>query len=209
MIENLKHWYDGWFYDNFLAPNQDKAYKIIKNFIDDDSTVLDAGCGTGRFCYQLNEKCSKIDGIDASIKNIETANKNYDSNIHYKINFFHSDIKSFLDESKNKYDYAILSYVIHEVDEKEREDILKLLSLYAEKIIIVDYLSPHPKNFTGLVNRIVEFLAGKIHYRNFKSYLKNDGLLGLSKKADLKIISEIKNEPTTSHIAVFGKTEYF
>ena len=63
MIENLKHWYDGWFYDNFLAPNQDNAYKIIKNFIDDDSTVLDAGCGTGRTSEKVDKNtfpCSSI-----------------------------------------------------------------------------------------------------------------------------------------------------
>jgi 2-polyprenyl-3-methyl-5-hydroxy-6-metoxy-1,4-benzoquinol methylase len=205
MTEFLNHWYDGWFYDFFIAPNQDKAFEKIKNFISESSSVLDAGCGTGRFCYQLNEMCSKIDGVDASEKNILIAKKNYDEKLHSKINFYHSDIKSFLENGKNKYDYAILSYVIHEINEKKRENILKLLSLYAVKIIIVDYISPHPKSITGLINRVVEFFAGKIHNRNFKSYLRNDGIIGLSKKTGLEIIDEIKNNPKTSHIAVFRK----
>ena len=205
MNENLKHWYDGWFYDYFIAPSQDKAFEIVKNLIDDGSTLLDAGCGTGRFCFQIKDKCSKIDGLDASLKNIDTANKNYDSNFHHKIKFYHNDIKSFLEESKNKYDYAILSYVIHEIDETKREDILKLLSLYADKIIIVDYLSPHPKTFTGIVNRIVEFIAGKVHYRNFKTYLKNDGIKGLAQQSNLQFIVDIKNNPPTSHIAILSK----
>jgi 2-polyprenyl-3-methyl-5-hydroxy-6-metoxy-1,4-benzoquinol methylase len=205
MTEKLEHWYDGWFYDLFIAPNQDKAYEKIKYYIPEGSSVLDAGCGTGRLCYQLNEKCNKIDGIDASEKNIIIAKKNYAEKLHSKINFYHSDIKSFLEESKNKYDYAILSYVIHEINEIKRENILRLLSLYADKIIIVDYLTPHPKSFMGIINRSVEFLAGKTHNRNFKSYLKNDGLIGLSKKTGLEIIDEIKNNPKTSHIAVFRK----
>jgi 2-polyprenyl-3-methyl-5-hydroxy-6-metoxy-1,4-benzoquinol methylase len=205
MIEKLEHWYDGWFYDYFIAPNQDKAFKKIKEIITDGSSVLDAGCGTGRLCFQLNDKCSKIDGIDASLKNIESANKNYDSNIHNKIKFYHSDIKSYLDESKNKYDYAILSYVIHEIDETKRESILKLLSLYVDKIIIVDYLSPHPKSFMGIVNRIVEFFAGKTHYKNFKTYLKNDGIKGLAQQSNLKFIVDIKNNPPTSQIAILSK----
>lgn len=207
MIEKVEHWYDGWFYDYFIAPNQDKAFKKVEAMIPDGASVLDAGCGTGRLCYQLNNKCSKIDGVDASEKNIEAANKNYDRNLHNKIKFYNKDIKSFLEEGKNKYDYAVLSYVIHEIGENKRENILKLLSLYTKKIIIVDYISPHPKTITGIVNRIVEFLAGKVHYRNFKSYLKNNGLSGLSEISGLKIIEEIKNEPATSHIAVFNGTE--
>ncbi len=209
MSELLNHWYDGWFYDRFIAPNQDKAFEKIKNFITKGSSVLDAGCGTGRLCYQLNDRCNKIDGVDASEKNIIVAKKSFNEKLHSKINFYHCDIKNFLEVYKNKYDFAILSYVIHEINENKRENILRLLSLYADKIIIVDYLSPHPKSFIGLINRIVEFLAGKNHNRNFKSYLKNNGLLGLSKKAGLEIIDEIKNEPKTSHIAVFSKMKNY
>lgn len=32
-IENKNHWYDGLFYDKFIAPNQDKSYRIIKKII--------------------------------------------------------------------------------------------------------------------------------------------------------------------------------
>ena len=205
MNGNLKHWYDGWFYDNFIAPSQDKAFEIVKNLMDDDSSLLDAGCGTGRFCFQIIDKCSKIHGVDASIKNINTANKNYDSNFHHKIKFYHNDIKSFFEENKNKFDYAILSYVIHEIDEKNRVGILKILSLYADKIIIVDYLSPHPKTFTGISNRLVEFVAGKTHYKNFKIYLKKGGIKGLAQQSDFKFIIDIKNNPPTSHIAILSK----
>ena len=205
MIEKLHHWYDGWFYDFFIAPNQDKAFGLVKDLIDNDSTLLDVGCGTGRFCFLLNDKCSRIDGVDASFKNINTANKNYDLKLHKKIKFFHDDIKSFLGKSDIRYDYAILSYVIHEIDESKRTDILKILSLHAEKIIIVDYLSPHPKSITGTINRIVEFLAGIKHNRNFKSYLKNNGIKGLANRANLKIKTDIKNNPPTSNIVVLSK----
>ena len=126
-------------------------------------------------------------------------------NFHHKIKFYHTDIKSFLEENKNKYDYAILSYVIHEIDEIKRVNIINLLSFYADKIIIVDYLSPHPKTFTGIINRIVEFLAGKMHYKNLKTYLKNGGLKGLAQQSNLEFIVEIKDNPPTTHIAILRK----
>ncbi len=207
MKEHLNHWYDGWFYDFFIAPNQDKAFEEIKKFIPADSSVLDAGCGTGRLCFQLADICRKIDGVDASEKNIIIAKKNYNKRINGKINFYHSDIESFIEHNNNKYDFAILSYVIHEINVNKRENILNLLSLYADKIIIIDYLTPHPKNFVGLINRVVEFLAGKNHNRNFKSYLKKNGLYGLSQVTGLQIIEEIKNRPKTSHITMFSKVK--
>lgn len=205
MSEFLNHWYDGWFYDYFIAPNQDKAFCVAKDLINKNSSLMDVGCGTGRFCFFVIDKCSAIDGIDASIKNINIANKNYDLNSHKKIKFYHNDIKSFLEKSEIKYDYAILSYVIHEIDEEKRIGILKTLSLHAEKIIIVDYLAPHPKSISGIINRVVEFLAGIRHNRNFKSYLKDKGIKGLANKANLQIITDIKNNPPTSNIVVLSK----
>ena len=43
-----KHWYDGWFYDKLIAPNQDTMFAIISSLIVDNSSVVDIGCGTGR-----------------------------------------------------------------------------------------------------------------------------------------------------------------
>ena len=37
MMENKDHWYDGWFYDNFIAPNQDRLFGQIKNLIEPNS----------------------------------------------------------------------------------------------------------------------------------------------------------------------------
>jgi hypothetical protein len=98
-----------------------------------------------------------------------------------------------------------MSYVIHEVDEHLRNDILKTLSENADKVILIDYLHPRPKHYWSWLNEAVEFAAGKEHYTNFKSYIKNSGLRGLAEQNGLKIIKEIKNTPSTSHIVVLEK----
>ncbi len=57
----------------------------------------------------------------------------------------------------------------------------------AHKIIIVDYAVPLPKNYTGIGSRVAEFLAGKEHNQNFKSYYKLGGLPEILKSNNLKI----------------------
>ena len=205
MNEKLRHWYDGRFYDKFIAPNQDEAFRKVLELIPAGSAVLDAGCGTGRLCFQLSGKCGKIDGVDPSDKNINTANENLDLSSNSNIRFHNSDIKTFLVSTGNKYNYAVISYVIHEVKEIKREEILNLLSEHSDIIIAIDYLAPHPRTLTGIVNRIVEFLAGRAHYKNFRSYLLAGGLKGLAEKTGLSVTKEIRNAPRTSHIMVLSK----
>jgi SAM-dependent methyltransferase len=205
MTINKKHWYDGIFYDKVIAPNQDNAFKTAKELIKKFSSVLDVGCGTGRLSFQLADKCKKTDGIDLSEKNIRVAKKNLSLNPSDRISFYHTDAENFLKVNRNHYDYSVLSYVIHEIDEPNRVPLLKLLSDYSDKIILIDYLVPRPKGFANLINGIVEFVAGKEHYKNFKSYVFNDGIHGLAKQSGLTIKEEVMDSPKTVHIAVLSK----
>ncbi|MCO6474752.1 MAG: class I SAM-dependent methyltransferase [Melioribacteraceae bacterium] len=205
MKENKNHWYDGIFYDVFIAPNQDKSFRLAKSIIKENSTVIDAGCGTGRFAFTVADKVNKVDAVDLSERNIKVAMNKLTKNNSPKIKFYHSDIYRFFENGDKHYDYAVMSYVIHEVDEHLRNDILKTLSENADKVILIDYLHPRPKNYWSWLNEAVEFAAGKEHYTNFKSYLKNSGLRGLAERSGLKIIKEIKNTPSTSHIVVLEK----
>ena len=203
--ENKNHWYDGLFYDRIIAPNQDKSFRIVKKIISKDSTVLDVGCGTGRLEFQLTDHCSKIDGVDLSTKNIATANKKLSMKKLNNVKFFHHDILKYLDEFKPKYDYAVLSYVIHEIDLELRENILRTLSQAVGKIILVDYLHPKANNISGKMITVVEFLAGRDHYNNFKTYMSNDGLTGLAHTSDLEITKEIRKNNSGTHIAVMTR----
>lgn len=205
MVKNKNHWYDGKFYDKLIAPNQDKAFKIAKEIITDESGILDVGCGTGRLSFQLSEKCKSIDGIDLSERNIRVAKKTLRLRFSERISFYHTDAADFLRVNRNHYDYAVLSYVIHEINEPERVQLLQLLSEYSNKIILIDYLVPRPGGFTDFVNGVVEFAAGREHFKNFKSYVLNNGIHGLAEKSGLAIEEEVSGSPETAHIAVLSK----
>jgi ubiquinone/menaquinone biosynthesis C-methylase UbiE len=205
MAENKIHWYDGWFYDLIIAPNQDKLFKQIKNIIEPDKKIIDVGCGTGRFSFSVSDKCSSVLGIDLSKRNIERANYKLFQNQNNKISFRHKNIDEIISEGKDHFDYAVISYVIHEVDESERINLLNQIFRVADKIIIGDYLVPKPHDLWSVLNEVVEFAAGYEHFRNYKKYVANGGILQLAKKAGFHIITEIKNQPHTSHLVLLRK----
>jgi len=204
MTHNKDHWYDGWFYDKIIAPNQDRLFREIKKVIQPDSNVIDVGCGTGRFSFSAADKVKSVVGIDLSSKNIAKANQTLQKNPNSKISFLHANLANLISQN-HRYDYAVMTYVIHEVNPEERIDLLKDMSQVADKIIIGDYLVPVNKGFWSVLNVIVEYLAGKEHYTNFKDFAANGGLIRLAENAGLKIISEIKNKPVTSQLLVLSK----
>lgn len=201
MNKNKNHWYDGWIYDKFIAPNQDKMFGEIKKFIQPDSTVIDVGCGTGRFSFSIADKVNKVVGIDLSEKNISTAKRTLERNSNSKISFLHTSLSELIAKNQH-FDYAVMTYVIHEVEPEERINLLKEMSLIADKIIIGDYLVPVRTGFWSVLNELVEYFAGEDHYRNFKSFVADNGLTNLAGKAGLNIIKELDNTPSTSQIFV-------
>ena len=205
MTQNKNHWYDGWFYDTIIAPNQDKLFGQIENLIEPQSKIIDVGCGTGRLAFALADQCKSVLGIDLSKRNINRAQLTLNQQQNDKILFQHRNLSEILNEGQTHFDYAVLTYVIHEVNEEERINLLKEIARVAEKIIIGDYLVPKPKGFDGYLSEAIEFLAGAEHYRNYKSYMANGGIYDLANKAGLKIINEIKNQSSTSHIAILVK----
>jgi SAM-dependent methyltransferase len=205
MTRNKNHWYDGWFYDVFIAPNQDKLFRQIKNFIDPNSTIIDVGCGTGRLEFALADKCKSVLGIDLSKRNIDRANLSLLENPDAKILFQHNNIIEIISKGNVHFDFAILTYVIHEINAEERVNLLIDMARVSGKIIVGDYLVPWPKGFGSYFSEAIEFIAGREHYRNFKSYVDGGGIYYLADKAGLKIINEMSNHQLTNHIVVLGK----
>ena len=204
MTHNKDHWYDGWFYDRIIAPNQDTMFGEIKKLINPNTSVVDVGCGTGRFSFSVSDKVKQVVAVDLSKKNIDTANKTLSKNPNSKISFHHTNLKNLIAQNLH-FDYAVMTFVIHEVNPELRIKLLNELALTADKIIIGDYLVPVNKGFWSVLNEVVEYFAGREHYKNFKHFVANDGLYGLSQKSGLKIVTEIKNKPSTSQLLVLAK----
>jgi SAM-dependent methyltransferase len=199
---NKDHWYDGFFYDKFIAPNQDMLFGQIKKIIKPNSKVIDVGCGTGRFSFYAADKCNSILGIDLSERNINRAQVNLLKSSLKNITFHHKNISEIISENNHRFDYAVVTYVIHEVEENQRVSLLNDIKKIADTIIIGDYLVPKPTGLLSWLNEIVEFVAGKDHYTNYKHYVAHGGVEVVVHQTGLKIIHEVHKKPYTSHIVV-------
>jgi SAM-dependent methyltransferase len=205
MKEDKSHWYDGWFYDKFVAPNQDKLFRQIENLIESNSKVIDVGCGTGRFSFLIADKSKTVLGIDPSKRNIARAKLSLSQKPNNKISFENSTLSQLLSEREEHFDYAVSTYVLHEINENERADFLENISLIAEKIIIGDYLYPDKAGLLNLFNRVVEFAAGRNHYKNYRNFMARGGIKKFASEAGLKVVAENKDQPLTSHLVVLSK----
>jgi len=203
-MEDKKHWYDGIIYDKFIAPNQDRIFGVIASIIKPNSTVVDVGCGTCRLPFFLSDKCLHVTGIDLSSKNIKVANSKLKKGSYKNVELFHGDATQFANKLKRKYDYATVTFVLHEMPPAERIKLLEVMKTIADKVIIGDYVAPMPQSVNGKITQVVEFLAGKDHYNNFKNYEKNGGVHYLLEQAGLKLVKEIKKMPNTS-LLVLGE----
>lgn len=204
-LPNKDHWYDGWFYDTVIAPNQDRMFKQIRALIVPNSSVIDIGCGTGRFSFSVADKCSNVVGIDISRRNIDRANETLLKYSNEKISFLHAGIGEILADRIRHFDYAVMTYVLHEIDEDQRVRLLRDAARIADTVIIGDYLVPQPAGFWNGLNEVVEFAAGREHYKNYKHFVANGGLHQLLRQAGLKLVREVQNNPSTSHLVLAAK----
>jgi len=185
-----KHWYDGWFYAIFVDPWEKEIGETISNFIENDSTVIDIGCGTGAIVFRLAKKCKRVVGIELSLKMIQYANKQKEKGNYPNVEFIHADAANLSEIIHQRFDYATTSLVIHEMTVNDRLKAINEMKSIAENIIIADYIAPQPKNLWGISNILSEIFAGIDHYRNYRSFIARKGIDNLLFTCGLNIEQE-------------------
>ena len=203
-----EHWYDGAFFDLCIAPNQDAVFAAIRAGIPPGSTVLDVGCGTGRLVFQLADHCGMVQGIDPSHRNIRRAQVLHRRRGHRaNISFESASLEHYLTQARETFDVGVVSYVLHEVDEGARAPMVRLLAGSVRTVILADYRVPRRRGLMDAATEVVEFLAGREHYRGFRSFVRRDGLPGLVRETGLLLHGELAcSQPTAQvfHVAGLG-----
>lgn len=208
MTPNKNHWYDGWLYDRLIAPHQDPLFERIKKEIGPQKKVLDIGCGTGRLAFTLGDNCKSVLGLDLSKRNIERAQTKLAQISNKAISFRHERVEDLPDEGNFHFDYAVFTYVIHEVDEAERVGLLRNAAQISDQIIIGDYLVPRPHGMGSLFTWLIELIAGSDHFKNFRNFVKIGGIPYLAERAGLEISHVLIENPGNFQVWVLTKNRF-
>jgi ubiquinone/menaquinone biosynthesis C-methylase UbiE len=172
-------------YHRLFDPQLAEARQVAFDLIDEGSSVLDIGCGTGLLCIALRErKNCRVVGIDLSLRMLEFARK---TSPFPDVTFVHEDATDLSAYSDRSFDYATLLMLIHELPKPQQVRVLDEALRVAGRIIIIDAAAPLPKNAEGIGIRLVEATFGRDHNPNFKAFLGAAGIGGVLKESALSV----------------------
>jgi demethylmenaquinone methyltransferase/2-methoxy-6-polyprenyl-1,4-benzoquinol methylase len=177
-------------YEKLIDPFLKDVREFVVNFseIRPGEKVLDVGCGTGDQAIYFAKKGAVVTGIDINQEMISCALKKKEKE-GLNVYFQGGDATNlpFLDPV---FDVAVISLVLHEIENKDRDKVISEMKRVVKKggrLIFVDFNCPLPKSMISFYVKLVEFFAGKNHWQNFKSYLKEGGILKILEKNKLKL----------------------
>ncbi|WP_045215094.1 class I SAM-dependent methyltransferase [Desulfonatronovibrio magnus] len=178
-------------YDLILDPLLNPLRRRISNIMQEYRVgkVVDLGCGTGKQCAFLHRANLDVYGVDRSASMLSKASNNTPEGIKYQLQDFTST--AFQD---NYFQASLISLVLHEHDQKTQHSMLTEARRVTEQGGITVILEHHvPDSLSSWIMHhiscIPERLAGRRHYHNYISFMKNRGLPGLlDSRHDLIIV---------------------
>jgi ubiquinone/menaquinone biosynthesis C-methylase UbiE len=178
-------------YDNLIEPHITALRQIGMKLYPprEGMIVIDVGCGTGTNLYLYHEAGCKVFGIDSSPAMLEEAKKKLGdkselllgnaSEMHYPDGFF---------------DLVTGILTLHEMPRQIRSQVLNEMVRVLKqegRILLIDY---HPGSIRfpkGWIYKAViyffEIAAGREHFKNFRDFLANKGIPGLTASHKLTI----------------------
>jgi len=165
----------GFFYSSVIDPILKSMRRRVANEITHKQTVIDIACGTGAQAFEIAQYAKHVVGIDISESMISYAKKECNKRKIVNVEFFVADASNLNQFRKNEFEIATLTMALHQFSPEISSPILRELKRVAQKIIVVDYAVPLPKNFAGRLSHVIEFLAGRTHNKHFKQYYKQGG----------------------------------
>jgi SAM-dependent methyltransferase len=121
------------FSENSANLHNQKEAKIVLDFIGNSKkTVLDIGCGIGRWAYNLKQVIKKYDGIDFSQEFIQAANHNFTD---FDEIMFYCMSATDIDRTKllEKYDVVIVTEVSMYINDDELDKLYNYINSFTQK----------------------------------------------------------------------------
>ena len=153
-----------------------RLYTIYFSRMKAGDRVLDVCCGTGDQVFYYARAGIIATGIDLDQNMLKLARK--DKRKTSAVSFQRADAR-YLPFRDNSFDYASISFALHEKERAARDKIIAEMKRVVRKggaLIFLDFQIPLPKKMLSYLVRVLEFFAGRNHYRCFRDYLAQGGL---------------------------------
>ncbi len=174
----------------FLRPVRNEVRRLVRDF--GCRRILDIACGTGEQVEMLAADGIMSTGIDLSPAMLSRAAERRNRRVQY----FLGDAEN-LPFSSACFDCAMISLALHEMELESAwrvaEEAIRVLGEDG-KLILFDYLSASgfPSGISLLFLHIVERMAGKRHFHNFRRFISHGGLGTFIEKLSLKVVCSRK-----------------
>lgn len=153
-----------------------RLYTVYFSRMKAGDRVLDVCCGTGDQAFHYARAGITATGIDLDPNMLKLARK--DKRKTSNVSFQRADA-CYLPFKDNCFDYASISFALHEKERAARDKIIAEMKRVVRKggaLIFLDFQVPLPKKMLSYLVRVLEFFAGREHHRCFRDYLAQGGL---------------------------------
>lgn len=186
--------YKARFYDLLVEPLTTILREILLQMVSSERgmQVMEVGCGTGLNLELCRKAGCDVYGIDLSSAMIALAAKRLKGQA-----VLHTGDAADIPYPANSFDRVLMMLTLHEMTPVNRFPVIKeaLRVLKPDGLLmIVDY---HPKPCHSLKGwsyniliMFTELMAGRIHFLNYRNFIRNNGLLMLLKTDKLKIVQQ-------------------
>ena len=193
-------YFHGWVYRTIIDPALVPIRERVGSWIPDGAAVVDIGCGTGAQLFVLSDRIARGLGVDRSQTQIEYACQQAGrlglSHIEFLVADA-TDLNSILD---GEFDIAVTSLVIHEMPMGIRLQVLTEMRRIARQLILVDWEANQRTLWRRISTHFIERMAGREHYRGYRSFTKTGGIPGLLKLTDLTVVDEQETSKGTMRL---------
>ena len=183
----ISSWYDGFIYRVLINPFSNVLAKTVAECIEQNSSVLDVGCGTGQLAFQLSQKCRRVVGIDFSRKMVEYASRRKARRRMENVAFVHGNAADVSKIFSERFDYVTAVMCLHEMDPLSRHRVIAGCLELTDRVILTDYASQFQGNFLSPVRTLIEFCAGKSHFAGYRDWQERGGLEGFIGQKNLDV----------------------
>ena len=153
-----------------------RLYTIYFSRMKAGDRVLDVCCGTGDQAFHYARAGITAEGIDLDPNMLKLARK--DKRKTSNVSFQRADA-CYLPFKDNSFDYASISFALHEKERAARDKIIAEMKRVVRKggaLIFLDFQVPLSRKLLPSLVRVLEFSAGRNHHRCFRDYLAQGGL---------------------------------